>query len=66
MPIPSDLHCQAAALRHAARRVRKRSIVTELLTRARRLEVEAVLLERRDDQLTFNDSVAPPKVPEKV
>jgi predicted SpoU family rRNA methylase len=61
MPSPSDLRCQAAALRYAARTSRKRSIVTALLARARRLEAEAVLLEHGGDKLSFNDVIGPPK-----
>jgi hypothetical protein len=61
MASPSDLRCQAAALRYAARRSHKRSIVAALLARARRLEAEAALLERGGDKLSFNDVIGPPK-----
>jgi hypothetical protein len=46
-----DLRCQAKALRYAARRSRKRSIVAALIARAHRLEAEAALIERNADNI---------------
>ena len=60
---PGDLRCQARALRHAAKRSRGRRIVAELLARARRLEVEAALLEHGGRKPNLDDLIGPPKPP---